>query len=117
MKVLLDTCVAGPLVRPALIAAGHDVIWSGDWESDPGDEIILEHAYREGRVLVTLDKDFGALAVQQGKPHSGIVRLVNLATREQAAVCVLVLADHGDELIAGAIVTAERTRLRIRLPG
>ena len=34
MKVLLDTCVAGRLVAPALVAAGHDAIWAGDWASD-----------------------------------------------------------------------------------
>ena len=115
MKVLLDTCVAGALVSPALTEAGHDVVWAGDWDSDPGDEAILAHAHREGRVLVTLDKDFGGLAVQQGQPHSGIIRLVNLATRDQAAICLLVLDEHRAELTAAAIITAERTRLRIRL--
>jgi predicted nuclease of predicted toxin-antitoxin system len=116
MKVLLDTCVSGTLVLPGLAAAGHDVVWSGDWPSDPGDEAILARAHEEGRILVTLDKDFGALAVQQGKLHSGIVRLVNLATQDQMAVCLRVLADHGPALLSGAIITAERTRLRIRLP-
>lgn len=116
MKVLLDTCVSGKLVRPALTEAGHDAIWAGDWESDPGDEAILAIAHHEGRVLVTLDKDFGALAVQHGQPHSGIIRLVNLTTREQAAVCLKLLAEHADELATGVIITAERTRLRIRLP-
>ena len=116
MKVLLDTCVAGRLVAPALAAAGHDAIWAGDWASDPGDDGILARAHEEGRVLVTLDRDFGELAVRQGRPHRGIVRLVNLTTREQAAVCLLVLAGHPGELAAGAIITAERTRLRVRLP-
>jgi predicted nuclease of predicted toxin-antitoxin system len=36
-----------------------------DWAKDPGDEEILTQAHREGRVLVTLDKDFGELAVVQ----------------------------------------------------
>lgn len=116
MKILLDSCVSGLIVRPALVEAGHDVVWAGDWESDPGDEVILAHAHRESRVLVTLDKDFGALAVQHGHPHSGIVRLTNLATREQAVICLHVLTNHETELYSGAIITAERTRLRIRLP-
>lgn len=114
MKVLLDTCVADRLVVPALVAAGHDAYWAGDWESDPGDDAILARAHQEGRVLVTLDKDFGELAVRQGQPHSGIVRLVNLTTREQAGVRLLVLAGHQEDLAAGAIITAERTRLRVR---
>ena len=62
MRALLDTCVWQG-VRDALIEAGHDVVWCGDWDADPGDEEILAHAWREGRVLVTLDKDFVALAL------------------------------------------------------
>ncbi len=54
MKVLLDTCVWGG-VRQALSDAGHDVVWTGDWDEDPGDDEILAQAYRESRVLVTLD--------------------------------------------------------------
>jgi predicted nuclease of predicted toxin-antitoxin system len=116
MKVLLDTCVWGG-VRKALSDAGHDVVWTGDWEEDPGDDEILAHAYREGRVLVTLDKDFGTLAFLHGRPHSGIVRLVSLSVQQQAPVCLRVLAQHGSKLEKGAIVTAEYDRVRIRLPG
>jgi predicted nuclease of predicted toxin-antitoxin system len=116
MKVLLDTYVSGALVL-TLSEAGHDVVWTGDWERDPGDAEILSHAYREGRVLVTLDKDFGTLVVLHGQPHAGILRLVNLSTREQDLVVRQVLAEHADELMAGGIITAERHRLRIRRPG
>jgi hypothetical protein len=44
-------------------SAGHDVVWAGEWHEDPGDEEILERAHVEGRILVTLDKDFGELAI------------------------------------------------------
>ena len=50
MKVLLDTCIWGG-VKDALFDAGYDVIWTGDWDEDPGDDEILAYAYREGRVL------------------------------------------------------------------
>ena len=69
MKLLLDACVWGG-ARQELEAAGHDVVWAGEWPTDPGDEEILAHAHREGRVLVTLDKDFGELAVVYKIPHS-----------------------------------------------
>lgn len=113
MKLLLDTCVS-PRTRDALAAAGHDVIWAGDWTPDPGDEAILAFAQRESRILVTLDKDFGELAVVFGKPHCGIVRLVDIDPSRQASVGADVLARYGGELVAGAIatVTADRTRLR-----
>jgi len=116
MKVLLDTCVSGVVVLPALINADHEVIWTGDWPNDPGDETIPAFANDQERVPVTLDKDFGSLAVQHNQPHSGIVRLVNIATHDQAAVYLRVLADHGSILHSGAIITAEWNRLRIRLP-
>ena len=116
MKLLLDTCVWGGACRD-LETAGHDVVWTGIWPSDPGDEEILAFAHREGRVLVTLDKDFGELAVVRRIPHSGIVRLVNISARRQASVCQHVLERYGDMLQSGAIVTAEPGRLRIRPPG
>ncbi|MCD4727570.1 MAG: DUF5615 family PIN-like protein [Pirellulales bacterium] len=115
MKILLDSCVWGK-ARHELETAGHDVVWSGDWPSDPGDEEILARAHDEDRVLVTLDKDFGELAVLRGQPHSGILRLVGISARQQARVCLQVLFKHEAELASGAIITAELGRLRIRLP-
>ena len=67
-------------------------------------------------MLVTLDKDFGELAVVHRIPHSGILRFVNLAARGQAAVCLRVLDLYGESLKSDTIVMAEPTRLRIRPP-
>jgi predicted nuclease of predicted toxin-antitoxin system len=74
MNILLDSCVWGG-ARADVTAAGHDVIWTGAWLEDPGDEEILARAHAEGRILVTLDKDFGELAIVRGicsenKPHN-----------------------------------------------
>jgi predicted nuclease of predicted toxin-antitoxin system len=113
MRILLDTCVWYG-VRDALIAAGYDVIWTGDWSEDPGDEQILATACHESRILVTLDKDFGELAIVRGLPHCGILRLVNLSTKQQIAVCLQVFSRYGQELEKGAIVTATSSRVRIR---
>lgn len=99
-----------------LLAADYDVIWTGDWVEDPGDEEILATPYSEGRILVPLDKDFGELAIVRGTLHCGILRLVNLTTKQQSVVCLRVLALYGDELASGAIVTAELGRVRIRPP-
>ena len=115
MKVLLDTCVWGG-AKVELQSAGHDVFWTGDLAQDPGDEEILAQAHTEQRVLITLDKDFGELAIRRGLPHSGIVRLVNISARQQGAICQQVLTQYGDELMRGAILTVESGRIRIR-PG
>jgi predicted nuclease of predicted toxin-antitoxin system len=113
VKLLLDTCISWT-VRDALRAAGHDVVWTGDWPQDPGDEEILEFGYRENRVLITLDKDFGELAVVRKQAHGGIVRLVNWSTGQQAATCQRLIEQYGTELESGAVVTAEPGRVRIR---
>jgi predicted nuclease of predicted toxin-antitoxin system len=115
VKLLLDSCVWGGTAG-RLRAAGHDVIWSGDWPADPGDEEILARALAEARVLVTLDKDFGELAVVRELPHAGILRLVALSALQQAEVTLRVIEAHGTDLAAGAIITAEAGRLRVRLP-
>jgi|SRR5687767_8054602 predicted nuclease of predicted toxin-antitoxin system len=113
MKLLLDSCVWGGSISE-LEAARHDVVWTGAWPEDPGDEEILDYAYREGRILVTLDKDFGEMVIVRGLPHTGIIRLVNFSARRQAAVCQQILTTYGEELKNGAIVTAEPGFLRIR---
>lgn len=115
MKLLLDTCVWGG-AKAELQAAGHEVLWTGDLAQDPGDEDILAQAHREQRVLITLDKDFGELAIRRSLPHCGIMRLVNLSARQQGAICQHVLAQYGDELTRGAIITVEAGRVRIRPP-
>lgn len=115
MKILLDSCVWGG-ARKTLEDCGHDVVWSGDWDQDPGDLEILAVAQREERILVTLDKDFGELVMVRGIPHHGILRLVDFAGRQQGPACIKALELYGMELQRGAIVTAEPGRMRIRPP-
>ena len=115
MKILLDTCVWGKALK-LLQDAGHDVIWAGDWPEDPGDDAILAYAQKEQRILVTLDKDYGELAVVYGRPHAGIIRLVNVSAKQQAPICLQVLVLHEKQLEKGAIVTAQPGKLRVRLP-
>ena len=92
------------------------MIWAGDWPVDPGDNEVLRRAHAEGRVLITLDKDFGELAIVLRRPHAGIVRLVGFRAAEQARACSPVLVRFDAELVGGAIITSSPDRLRIR-PG
>src|SRR5438105_15556051 len=101
MKLLLDTCVWGG-AKAELQAAGHDVVWTGDLAEDPGDEDILAPAHREQRVLITLDKDFGELAIRRSLSHCGIARLVHISARQQGAICRQVLAPSGGGWTLGA---------------
>jgi predicted nuclease of predicted toxin-antitoxin system len=65
-------------------------------------------------VVVTLDKDFGELAVAFARPHAGIVRLVDISHTNHGPVCVELLGTHRRELEKRAIVTAEPGRVRVR---
>ena len=114
MKLLLDSCLSSVLIEP-LTASGHLVAWVGNWpDGDPGDVRVLDAAIADSSVLVTLDRDCGELAVLRGTKHTGIVRLVDIRVRDQAARCIEVFAAHETDLVAGAIITVEPTRIRVR---
>lgn len=113
MNILLDSCVWGG-AKKVLDAAGHDTRWVGDLTQDPGDEAILNIAFQEQRILITLDKDFGELAIVHDKPHSGIIRLVGHSALRQGPVSVKILHKYEHELQKNAIITVEKSRVRIR---
>lgn len=114
MKVLLDTCVWGG-AQAALEEAGHEVEWSGTWDSDPGDEEILKRASQNNQLLVTLDKDFGELTIVRGLPHVGIIRLVGIRAEQQGPMIVKLIEKYASELSASAILTVELWRVRVKL--
>jgi predicted nuclease of predicted toxin-antitoxin system len=114
VKLLFDSCMS-PVVAEQLRRDGVDVIWVGDWPEDPGDPAILTRAHEEGRVLITHDKDFGELAVLHEHPHVGIVRIIDVHVTELRFVCRRVVAFYADELAAGAILTVDNRRTRVRL--
>lgn len=114
VKVLLDNCIWSG-AKLDLVTAGYDVKWVGDFIEDPGDETIIELAFTENRVLITLDKDFGELAIFRGKPHHGIIRIVNFSALQHGQIALEILRKYVRELAHYAIITVERDRVRIRL--
>ena len=78
------------------------------------DAAVLALAHRQARILITLDKDFGELAVVRRQPHAGIVRLVALSAATQGPACVHVLSTKAGALGQGALITLHRGRIRVR---
>lgn len=111
----MDACVWGGAVVD-LRERGFDAAWMGDIDPQASDRDVLERAQREGRVLITLDKDFGELAIVRGQPHCGIVRLVGFRANEQVIATASVLESHAGELENGALVTASPAKVRVREP-
>lgn len=99
---------------PDLSALGHDVNLVGILGQGSGRYGVLAAAQSEQRILVTLDKDFGELAILKGLPHSGIIRLAGFRAAQMANAIRHVVGTYERELIAGAIVTVDPERVRIR---
>ncbi len=86
---------------------------SRDLGADPGDRELLRVATDAKRILVTIDKDFGAFLFLERVAHCGVVRLPDCRSDERIAVMSEVLALHSSDLSAGAVVTVRRGRMRI----
>lgn len=115
MKLLVDACVAAS-AKIALDLAGHEAEAVADWPHDPGDLAILAHAVDHQQSVVTLDKDFGELAIVRGVRHRGILRLVDVRAAEHGSAAIAAIEAHGALLAKGAIVTVEPGRVRVRPP-
>lgn len=114
MKVLIDVS-AGQVVADAVRALGHDV--QAVWDVDPrmADADILAWAVREGRLVVTMDKDFGELVYRSGEPHAGVLllRLEAMRAAERAQIVTDIFMNHANELV-GHFSVYQHGRLRIR---
>ena len=114
MKFLLDVCVASRVLHKRLVDLGHDVLSARDGYATATDEALLAVAYREGRVLVTEDKDFGELVFSLRLPHPCIVRLDGLTASEEASAMQNLIVRHGTAMREGAIIVVTGRRVRIR---
>ena len=111
MKFLVDRC-AGRRLAEWLNQQGHDVLEARAMLQDPGDAALLDMAAEQTRILVTIDTDFGALVYHGGAVHSGIIRLPDVPADDRIALMAQILSRHSEAELAGAIVTASRTRIR-----
>jgi predicted nuclease of predicted toxin-antitoxin system len=98
----------------ALRERGHDVVWVRSDAPGSGDRHILDWAQREGRILVTFDKDFGELAFRSGQvASSGIVlfRIAATSPAHVARVAVAALESRTDWAGHFSVVEDDRVRM------
>lgn len=72
MRWLADECVAASLVA-FLRADGHDVLYVAEVAAGFSDVDVIALAFREKRLLLTEDKDFGDLVFRRGSAAPGVV--------------------------------------------
>jgi predicted nuclease of predicted toxin-antitoxin system len=114
VRFLLDVCVSSRSLQAYLLDRGHDVLLAHSIDPKSSDELLLDTALHDDRVLVTEDKDFGELVFVRHLPHGPIIRLVELTVDEQVAAMGELLDQRSSILSGPVIVTVTRGRIRIR---
>ncbi|MCW5969696.1 MAG: DUF5615 family PIN-like protein [Blastocatellales bacterium] len=112
MRFLVDECT-GPKVAAWLRDQGHDVFSIFDEARGVEDDQIIEKAYRENRILITNDKDFGEKIHRERHPHRGIIflRLADERAIKKIEILGQLLEGYSDRLADQFVVVTE-TRVR-----
>ena len=97
-----------------LQSQGHDVKSVIQINPTMPDEDILSLAFEEGRIVVTIDKDFGELIFKHRKAHRGVIRLEDTTTNIKLHYLEKLLNEYSDQLI-DHIIVIQNGIIRIRL--
>jgi predicted nuclease of predicted toxin-antitoxin system len=97
----------------ALARAGHDVLHMAQAEASADDRRVLALARASGRVLVTLDADFGDLVYRHGEPAPPAILYVRLHPIDGVAAAALVMQAL-DDAVQGHFVVCTRDGQRRR---
>jgi predicted nuclease of predicted toxin-antitoxin system len=115
MRFLIDRC-AGRIIADWLRSQGHDVVETRERGPDPGDRVLLEWAAQESRILITIDTDFGQLVFLEGQPHSGLIRLPDVSSKQRVLILKDLIERFQSEIESHAIVTVRGGKIRISTP-
>jgi len=114
MRFLADENVSR-LVVDGLRAAGFDVVTVVATSAGAPDDEVLGFADRDGRILITEDRDFGELVVRQRLAVLGVILIAldRLSNAAEAARVTEVARAHADRM-AGNLLVVEPGRVRVR---
>jgi predicted nuclease of predicted toxin-antitoxin system len=114
MLWLADECVTATLVRE-LRGAGHDVLYIAEFAASLSDVEVMALAFREGRILLTADKDFGELVFRRGQAVHGLVLLrIDPEKGNLVQVRLLEAIDRFGQGLFGRYVVIDELRFRSR---
>ena len=94
---------------------GHDAtLVAQDYRPGLPDQEVLAIAHREGRILITDDRDFGELVFRHRQAHAGVIyfRLSTTVLAVRSARLDAVLTHHPHELDQFLVVTDRSVRVR-----
>jgi predicted nuclease of predicted toxin-antitoxin system len=112
MRFLVDEST-GPRVAEWLDGQGHDVVSIYHTARGVDDEVVLQMAYDDDRILITNDRDFGEKVYREHKSHRGTILLRLADERAPVKIDVLqrLLENYSDRL-ANQFVVVTETRVR-----
>jgi predicted nuclease of predicted toxin-antitoxin system len=117
VRFLLDQNIS-ILVAEPLRDGGHDPIHVRDLGLQRAtDQLVLEAARSQDRILISSDTDFGQLLAASTARKPSVILLRHRGVRDAAGQANLVLANLDQvaaDLDAGAIVVIEELRIRVR---
>ena len=100
-----------------LRAAGHNVVALSEVASRSVDREVLDQAVREGRILITEDKDFGRLVFGGGLDSAGVIliRYPGNARGEMVDALTRLVNEQGPNL-HGSFVSLQPGQVRLSRP-
>lgn len=112
MRFLVDECT-GPSVAKWLRESGYDVFSVYEESRGIDDSTVIRKAWREHRILITNDKDFGEKVHREHIPHRGIILLRLSDERSSNKIQVLQkLLTHYSDYLEGQFIVATESHVR-----
>lgn len=116
VRYLADECL-GLLIVAKLRDLGHDVVWVRDQDRGTSDQMVLERSFREERVLLTEDFDYGDLIFANDHRAFGVV-ILQLSdfpgSWEDVASQAVGRIDENQSRFVGNLTILGRTRNKTR---
>jgi predicted nuclease of predicted toxin-antitoxin system len=115
MKFLIDENV-GESVIYYLTQQGYDIIVATTKElKSREDFFLLDYAFRENRIIITNDKDFGYLVYRQKVPTRGIILFRFVQESPSLKITALeTILSKGPIQILNHFIVASEDKIRIR---
>ena len=114
LRFLVDESSGSKLFR-SLKDKGYDTLYCGDMYPETPDDVILDAANNDRRVLITNDKDFGEFIVRYKKLSYGVIFLrLKINNPENRIKSVLALIDNFGEKLNKNFVIVSENKIRIR---
>lgn len=117
MNILIDMNLS-PNWAEFLTGAGFTAVhWSAEGAPNASDHELMQWAAQRDHIVLTADLDFAAIlaATESNRPSVILVRNDILTPEALGNAVLAVIQQAKDELLAGAIVSVDAERARIRV--